>query len=332
MKSLPLINLSLLRPLLAAVRDRGLDPEPVLESVGLTEDAIARDEEVVHVMVAHQFLENCAEFVGDPTFCALVGARLDPTGWPMIKSALSTGCSLADFLAIYISGANEVATSVTAYLDIRGERAVFGETRLFRPTILPAQNDGFMMGLTLSILHRALGHHLDPAKTTLVLCDPTVLPPRFAQFSRLKGDEMGFRIEFPSAWLVYTIHDHATAETVGKIEQTKETSQFLVDVRGLISRHIGDGGLKADDVASLVSMSRSKLARRLAQEGTSISKEIRSARLVVARERLLSTDEPVDAIAAALGYADPANFSRAFRDAEGMSPRAYRARIEAGGF
>ncbi|MEM6566317.1 MAG: helix-turn-helix domain-containing protein [Pseudomonadota bacterium] len=330
MKSLPLVNLSLLRPFLSALCDRGLDPEPVLESVGLTENAIARDDETVHVMVVHQFLENCAELVGDPTFCASVGTRLDPTGWPMIESALSTGCSLADFLAIYISGANEVATSVTAYLDVRGDRAVFGETRLFRPTILPAQNDGFMMGLTFSILRRALGNHLNPAGTTLVLCDPNVLPTDFAEFSLLKGDDMGFRIEFPSAWLVYTIHEHATPETFGKIDRKKEVGQFLLDVRGLISRHFREGGLKADDVASLVSMTRSKLARRLAREGTSISKEIRSARLALARERLRSTDDPVDAIAAALGYADPANFSRAFRNVEGMSPRAYRAKIEAG--
>ncbi len=330
MKSLPLVNLSLLRPFLTALCDRGFDPEPVLESVGLTEEAIARDDEAVHVMVVHQFLENCAEIVGDPTFCTSVGARLDPTGWPMIKSALSTGCSLADFLAIYISGANEVASSVTAYLDIRGNRAVFGETRLFHPTILPAQNDGFMMGLTLGILNRALGKHLDPAKTTLVLCDPSVLPTSFAEFSRLKGDEMGFRIEFPSAWLVYTIHEHATGETFGSTDQSNDASQFLSDVRRLISRHTAEGGLKADEVASLVSMTRSKLARRLAKEGTSISKEIRSARLALARQRLRSTDEPVDAIAAALGYADPANFSRAFREVEGMSPRAYRAKIEAG--
>ena len=204
MKSLPLVQLSLLRPILIALRERGHDPATVLESVGLTEDAVARDNETVHVMVVHQFLEACASTVRDPTFCAAVGARLDPTGWPMIEAALKSGCSLADFLAIYISGANEVASSVTAYLDIRGDRTVYGESRLFKPSIVPAQNDGFMVGLAISILRRVLGGQLDASKMTLVLCDPCVLPTSFSKFSRLKrgmrwDSELSFR---PRGWCI----------------------------------------------------------------------------------------------------------------------------------
>lgn len=329
MKSLPLVNLSVLRPLLLALRDRGLDPETVLEGVGLTEEAVARDDETVHVMVIHQFLEDCASAVGDPTFCATVGGRLDPTGWPMIKAALSSGCSLADFLATYVSGANEVASSVTAYLEIRGDRCVYGETRLFRPSILPAQNDGFMISLAVSILRRALGDHLDPAKVTLVVCDPTVLPDKFSEFSSLKGDEMGFRIEFPSEWLVFSVEENGPLTSEAKRHHAEQTSQFLSDFRALIARQIGSGALSSDDVAARISMSRSKLARRLAKEDTSISKEIRRARFAFARERLQSTDQSVDEIAAALGYANPSNFTRAFRDVVGVSPRAFRSKVDA---
>ena len=50
----------------------------------------------------------------------------------MIESALSAGGSLAEFLSTYVSRANEVASSVTAYLELRGDQAVFGENRLFR--------------------------------------------------------------------------------------------------------------------------------------------------------------------------------------------------------
>jgi AraC-like DNA-binding protein len=329
-KSLPLVNLSVLRPVLAALREREIDPEPVLESAGLTEGAVISDDVTVHVMVIHQFLEACALALEDPTFCASVGARLDPTGWPMIEAALAAGGSLADFLSTYVSRANEVASSVTAFLDVRGEQAVFGETRLFRPTILPAQNDGFMISLAVTILRRAVGDRFVPGNVTLILCDPRVLPASFSDYSRLKGDEMGFRIRFPSAWLALSLDRVPSRQSVGKSAHAENTSPFLADFRTLVAGRIDQGGLSADGAAALVSMSRSKLSRRLAKEGTSISAEIRQARLAVARTRLRSTDQPIDQIAAALGYSDPSNFTRAFREAEGISPRAYRSRIDDG--
>lgn len=324
-KSLPLVNLSVLRPLLSALRDREVDPEYVLETAGLTEDSVMRDDITVHVMVVHQFLESCALAVDDPTFCASVGLRLDTAGWPMIETALASRGSLADFLATYVSRANDVATSVTAYLELHGEQATYGEKRLFRPTILPAQNDGFMVGLSVSILRHALGDRFEAGKTTLILCNPRVLPASFSEFPRLKGDEMGFRIKFPSTWLTLPI-EYAKSGP----HAPDGVNPFLHDFRKLIDGRIDQGGLNAEDAAALVSMSRSKLARRLAAEGTSISDELRRAKLAYARERLASTDQPVDEIASALGYSDPSNFSRAFRETEGMSPRVFRSTVTSG--
>lgn len=330
-KRLPLAKLSLLRPLVAALSDRGVDPEAVLDRVGLTEDAVARGTDDVHIMVVHHFLEACAEAAEDATFCAAVAARLDPTGWPMIETALAAGGSLADFLATYVSRANEVASSVEAYLEIRGDQAIFGENRLFRPTILPAQNDGFMVGLSVAILSRALGDRFVSSQVKLILCDPAVLPAGMSDFTCLKGDQMGFRVKFPSGWLSLPVTRHAAGAFVGARDQLKGVSLFLADFRALIASRIGKGGLSANDAAFLVSMSRSTLARRLAREGTSISDEIRSAKIAFAKERLRASDEPVDEIAAALGYSDPSNFSRAFREAEGTSPRAFRSKTNVDG-
>ena len=45
-----------------------------------------------------------------------------------------------------------------------------------------------------------------------------------------------------------------------------------------------------------------------------------------ARRQLAYTSLQVASIAYALGYADPAHFSRVFRRVEGLSPRATRGR------
>lgn len=323
-KSLPLVHLSLLRPMVAGLRARSLDPEPVLEAAGLTEDAIRRDGATVHVMVVHQFLELAANAVDDPTFCACLGEALDADGWPMLARALDQACSLAEFLSIYVSGSNAVASSVTSYLEIRGPFAVFGETRHFRPTIRPAQNDGFMVALALSILRRALGDRLDPTEVSLVVCDPKVLPANLAAFQALRGDEMGFRIQFPSEWLAFAVGKHTKLVPEPAPKANPDGASFLSGFRVLLAQSVTEGGATADRAADLVSMSRSQLARRLKSLGTTISFEIEKAKLASAEIELAADSASIEEIAAKLGYTDPSNFARWFKRTSGATPSAYR--------
>jgi len=78
--------------------------------------------------------------------------------------------------------------------------------------------------------------------------------------------------------------------------------------------------------AERLHMSERTLNRRLQREGTSF-REIRNAVLHTwATQYLRATANSVEAIAAALGYQDAANFRRAFRKNEGCSPGEYRRR------
>jgi AraC-like DNA-binding protein len=323
-KVLPLVQLSVLRPLVQGLRERGIDPEPVLENVGLTEAAIESEGSSVHVMVVHQFTEACAKAVDDPTFCASVGSRLDPNGWPMIAAAKQRALSLGDFLNIYVSQSNDVATSVTAYLEVRGDSAYFGEERVFRPTITPAQNDGFMISLALSMLEQSLGSRLDPGRMVLVVCDPSVLPERFREFQVLRGDRMGFRIQFPSHWLALPLEGAITSRDDREQDDGVIDAEFLAGFRGLLRRHIGHGGLNADAAAELVAMSRWQLARQLTSQGTDISTELKRAKWDVAKERLIHAEQTIEEISSALGYSDPANFSRAFAREFQQTPSKFR--------
>lgn len=321
---LPLVRLSLVRPIVAGMRERSVDPEPVLEAAGLTLEAVFEDGATVHVAVIHQFLELAAEAVGDPSFSVRIGEALDTDGWPMIARALDQACSLAEFLSIYVSGANTVSSSVTAYLEVRGPNAVFGETRLFRPSIRPAQNDGFMVGLALSVLRRALGERLNASKMTLVLCDPKVLPPDMDAFQALTGDEMGFRIQFPSEWLAYSVGKHTKCEIEVSGHANQTPMDFLSGFRSLLAQSVPQGGATADQAADLASMSRSRLARLLKMHGTSITVEIDKAKLSFAEAELATNSASIEEIAARLGYADPSNFARWFKRARGATPSAFR--------
>ena len=82
-----------------------------------------------------------------------------------------------------------------------------------------------------------------------------------------------------------------------------------------------------ESLASRAGMSRSAFAARFAQvfEQTPIE-FVQRARLRLGAHLLQATDLPIKLIAASVGYASRSYFTRAFRNAHGVDPRAFRAR------
>lgn len=324
-ESLPLVQLQLLRPLIAGLHSRGVDPDPVLESVGLTQTAVDQEGSSVHVMVMHHFLENCATAAKDQTFCATIGSQLDPTGWPMVRQAFQQATTLGDFLNIYVAQAYKYARSSTSYFEVRGELATFGETRRFEPLIQPAQNDGFMVALKMAMLERVLGEIKESEHMLLVLCDPTVLPKHLKRFQALRGNNMGCRIQFPSDWLSLPSSENNFEAGVGRSNNESGRDALLSSIRSLLKQQIDIGGLNANKAAELMHVSPRKLARQLSKRGTSISQELSRAKMLHAKEALARSDRSVEDIAASLGYSDPSNFTRAFTKVVHLTPSQFRA-------
>jgi len=78
--------------------------------------------------------------------------------------------------------------------------------------------------------------------------------------------------------------------------------------------------------ATTLFVSERTLKRRLQEEGASFQSLVDKVRLERARELLKGTTMNLSQIADALGYADAANFTRAFKRWTGTSPSQYRTR------
>ncbi len=81
-------------------------------------------------------------------------------------------------------------------------------------------------------------------------------------------------------------------------------------------------------VAAALCLSQRTLKRRLQEEQTSYQTQVDRVRMQRAHALLRSTALPMNQVAEALGYADAANFTRAFRRWVGCSPSQYRGRLE----
>ncbi len=127
-----------------------------------------------------------------------------------------------------------------------------------------------------------------------------------------------------------TARETVTQEELPSLMGVLQPSTLAEAVRGVLRAQIVRSDVSEESVARRLGLGPRTLQRRLQAEGTGF-REIRT-RVLEGRARALLCDTrlTVDEIAASLGYAEPNSFRRAFRSWTGLSPAAYRARVDAG--
>lgn len=120
----------------------------------------------------------------------------------------------------------------------------------------------------------------------------------------------------PPAHLTRILTAHADAALAALAQQRSCRGRLEAALRQVL--HTGDVGIEA--MARRLAMSRQTLYRRLKAEGTTFEQVLESVRCAVAREALASGAASVRSVAAQVGFADAAGFSRAFKRWTGRSP------------
>ncbi|MFF5443197.1 helix-turn-helix domain-containing protein [Streptomyces achromogenes] len=141
----------------------------------------------------------------------------------------------------------------------------------------------------------------------------------------------------------YTPHDAARLGTIALDLVTATLAHFLererdipsesrqrvlyAQITSFIEHHLGDTSLTAGEVAAAHHISVRSLHRLFQQHGVTVRSWIRGQRLEHCRRDLadpLKRHVPIHAIAARWGFAQPADFTRAFRALHGITPSDYR--------
>jgi len=120
---------------------------------------------------------------------------------------------------------------------------------------------------------------------------------------------------------------------VGAVESSESTVR-LAHLRRIyreVDASLGRFDLGVDTLAKALGVSRRYVQRLLAARGETASGLIRTRRLGAARRLLADPARNAHTIASighAAGFADPTQFSRAFRHATGFSPKDYRQHMQ----
>ncbi len=164
-------------------------------------------------------------------------------------------------------------------------------------------------------------------------------PPEWAGLyaDRLSGAvEFGgksLRIRIPrSELLLSCVAADLAAREAALVDCRREAQDFVAasdaDVLQFVRNRLAAADAdypSLEDMAEALAISPRTLIRRLRAGGVRYRAMVDEARARRACRRLAHTDDPIDAIAADLGYADTSNFSRTFRRWRAMAPSQYRA-------
>lgn len=112
------------------------------------------------------------------------------------------------------------------------------------------------------------------------------------------------------------------------IQRTTGERRFA-DWVAMTLREVSDGVPTLAEIARLLNVSKRTLTRHLEREGTSYREISNRVKHELACERLTSGGGmSVSQVAYSLGFSDPSNFARAFRDKAGCSPSEYASRTK----
>lgn len=153
------------------------------------------------------------------------------------------------------------------------------------------------------------------------------LKPLFDGLSVQSAD--GFSTEFRLNALlngtVALLLEEAEAALSARDRAESTSSRKLVaEARALMEQHLGES-LTLDRIARDLCVSRSALAATFKEEtGRGVAEELRGMRMARAAQRLECGDEPLAAIARAVGYPRPSSFATAFKREYGRTPSQWR--------
>lgn len=110
----------------------------------------------------------------------------------------------------------------------------------------------------------------------------------------------------------------------GATAPCREGWDFPASLRAVLASYLDDGNLSIELAAGIAGTSVRSLQRRLGRLGLTYSGLLADVRVDMARRMLADREVKVIDTAYALGYSDPAHFTRAFRRIVGISPQRYR--------
>lgn len=319
--------------LLGLLKSRGVNTELLLQQANIVPATLEQSDAVVSWQQFYTLLRASIVLSKEPALGLYLGSQLTISMHGLLGLVALSSDSVQQALQLicrYISTRSPLIS-----LRMKQQR---NQTVLVLSELYPLADIGpFIAETVLVALHQVLqvltGNQYQPKTVAFAFNTPShqALYPVFFHCSVYFG-KPEHAITFDSACLTLTppLADQTVQRQLSEqCELALHRQRQCQTLSGAIQLLLGRTKGRIPDInqiAAEFAMSERTLRRRLQAEHTSYQQLVVAWRQHMAEHYLTNTALPVQQIAYLLGYADPANFGRAFRQQRAMSPRQFRQR------
>jgi len=315
----------------ATLQSLGANPAQLLAEVGLDLSLFDSPDNLVSYSARGRLVEHCVARTGCEHLGLLVGQRSSLQSLGLVGSLVKYSPDLGTALRSLVRFFYHHTRGAKVTLAVDGQLAYFGYEVLQPGSPGMAQVMDGALAVMLNIMQSLCGRSWKPSQVTVAHRRPDDIEP-FRQCFRapLLFDAEQNALVFLAEWLTYRLpgdDPELRRQLEAQIEATRSRhpESFVEQVRSVLRTALLTDRADADHIASLFSIHRRTLNRRLNEDGISFKDLVEAERYEIARQTLLETDLQVGNVAALLGYADASAFTRAFRRWSGAAPGEWRS-------
>lgn len=322
---------------LRVARERGADPAGILERAGLDPVFLEHPGEL-NMLEVQSLVETVLASVSDEGLGLDIGWSLPPTAYGSFGYALLCSETMGDVLELTKRYWHMVGRGTTLSIEQHGDLGIM-EVTLLVPT--PPNIRSLIFETTFSSLVRGIqllaGAQAEPLEVWFDFSPPAHADKARERLKRVSYDKPANQLRFPARLLDIRLGMYNPAALKFALEQLKrEEALHSSDTDPVVNRvrekmvFDVNGYPTLGAISKALNMTPRTLRRRLDQEGTSFKRLQDEAKRRDALELLDDPKLDIQRVAELLGYQDPANFTRAFRQWTGQTPSQYRATRRSG--
>lgn len=331
-QSVTYIRVAALTPFIEHLQNAGVSPATLLDRHAIPSSQLGDPYALIPLHHFVAFLEDAAAATGDDAFGAKLGAHLKPADIGPMGILFSVSPTIHIALQRIARLANSLQGATNSGV-VEEDGTLTWSYALTDRTIWPRRQDAeYSMAATCELVRSCFRANLNPLEVHFEHERPAKIEPLkrifrapilFSQSSNrliydVEETDRVYRSE--DKFLIATLERHL-ADLISEMKPDDGVSE---KVNFLIQLYLGRRPVTTTFLAQELGMSLRTLQRRLDDEGTSVRALIRKHRSELAAGLLERPDTRAANVALALGYADGAAFSRAFKDWTGQSPREAR--------
>ena len=314
----------------ATLAELGVDPATVLGQVGLDPNLFSDPENVMPYAALGRLMTESVKATGCESFGLRLGANTKVSSLGLTSLVSINSATVRDALQVIIDTLKTSETGGTAFLDIRGGIASLG----YAVTAPGVESVDQIVAASVAIAHNIMRRLCGPAwrrNRLRLIRDPPRDKNPFSKFfeAPIEYAEPSGCLVFDAATLAAPVRNRNPdyAEILAPLLEEAIAGarvDFLSSVKSIIRTQIGFGALSRDSVCRALGLNARTFAHRLEANGVTYSGLAEEAKFEAAQS-LLMKDKPIAEIAAALGFAEPSAFTRAFKAWSGTTPARWRA-------